>query len=292
MMAVDHVGAHRVERLRDVVGLEQLVALLVDHLALVVGDVVVLEQVLAHVEVARLDLALRVLDRARDPRMLDRLAVGHLQPLHDRGHAVGREDAQQRILERQVEAARARVALASRAAAQLVVDAARLVALGADDVQPPGGDHLVVQLLPVEAHLLDRASSRAVASSVSSAMHPVDLGLGIAAEHDVGAAARHVGGDGDHLRPAGLHHDLRLARVLLRVQHVVRQLLLLEHPGEQLGVLDRGRADQHRLAALVAVLDVVDDRLVLLARGADRPGPCGLRGSSSWCVGMTTVSSP
>src|SRR5581483_2852839 len=47
-----------------------------------------------------------------------------------------------------------------RSAAELVVDAARLVALGADDVQPAGvGD--------------------------------------AGAEHDVGAAARHVGGDGD-----------------------------------------------------------------------------------------------
>ena len=44
---------------------EDLVALLVDDLALVVGDVVVLEQLLAHVEVARLDLALRAFDAAR-----------------------------------------------------------------------------------------------------------------------------------------------------------------------------------------------------------------------------------
>jgi hypothetical protein len=49
-----------------VVGLQDLVALLVDDLALVVGDVVVFEQLLADVEVARLDLALRLLDRARD----------------------------------------------------------------------------------------------------------------------------------------------------------------------------------------------------------------------------------
>ena len=92
-------------------------------------------------------------------RMLDRLALGHLQPLHDRGHAVGGEDAQQRILERQVEAARARVALAAGAAAQLVVDAARLVPLGADDVQAARGDHLVVQLLPLEARSPRRAAS-------------------------------------------------------------------------------------------------------------------------------------
>ena len=45
------------------------------------------------------------------------------------------EDAHQVVFEREIEAARARIALATRAAAQLVVDAARLVALGADDVQ-------------------------------------------------------------------------------------------------------------------------------------------------------------
>ena len=113
--------------------LEDVVALLVDHLALVVGDVVVLEQLLADVEVARLDLPLRAFDRARDDAGLDRLAVGHLEALHDRAHAVAGEDAHQRVVEREVEARRARVALAAGAAAQLVVDAARLVALGGDD---------------------------------------------------------------------------------------------------------------------------------------------------------------
>ena len=46
-------------------GFQQFIALLVDHLALVVGDVVVFQQLLADVEVARFDLALRLLDRAR-----------------------------------------------------------------------------------------------------------------------------------------------------------------------------------------------------------------------------------
>jgi hypothetical protein len=41
-----------------------LVALLVDDLALVVGDVVVQQQLLAGIEVVRLDLALRALDLA------------------------------------------------------------------------------------------------------------------------------------------------------------------------------------------------------------------------------------
>jgi hypothetical protein len=55
---VQHRRAHRGDRFRDVFALEQLVALRVDDLALIVGDVVVLEQLFANVEVARFDLAL------------------------------------------------------------------------------------------------------------------------------------------------------------------------------------------------------------------------------------------
>jgi hypothetical protein len=52
--------------------------------------------------------------------------------------------------------------------------------------------------------------------------------LDVAAQHDVGAAAGHVGGDGDHLRPAGLGHDLGLLGMLLGVEHLVRQLGLVQ----------------------------------------------------------------
>jgi len=47
----------------------------VDHLALLVEHVVVLEEVLANVEVVRLDLLLRVADGARDEAVLDRYAL-------------------------------------------------------------------------------------------------------------------------------------------------------------------------------------------------------------------------
>ena len=251
------------------VGLEQLVALLVDHLALVVGDVVVLEQLLADVEVARLDLALRVLDRARDPRMLDRLALGHLQALHDRRDAVAGEDAQQRVFERQVEAARARVALAARAAAQLVVDAPRLVALGADDVQAAGRDHLVVQLLPVDAHLFDAPRLLRLRSSVSSACTLLISGSGLPpSTMSVPRPAMLVAMVIIFGRPACATISASRA-CCFAFSTLCGSFSFLSMPGEQLGVLDRGRADQHRLAALVAVADVVDDRLVLLARGAE-----------------------
>ena len=43
---------------------------------------------------------------------------------------------------------------------------------------------------------------------------------------------------------------------------------LAQHLGELLRLLDRGGADQHRLAALLAVLDQRDDRAVFLRRRA------------------------
>ena len=80
----------------------------------------------------------------RHHAVLDRHAFFHAELLHQAGDAVGPEDAHQVVFERQVEARRARVALAAGAAAQLVVDAPRLVALGAEDVQAAERDHLVV----------------------------------------------------------------------------------------------------------------------------------------------------
>ena len=62
------------------------------------------------------------------------------------GDPVAREALHEVVLEGQVEARRARVALAAGAAAELVVDAPRVVALGADDVQAAGRDDPVVVL--------------------------------------------------------------------------------------------------------------------------------------------------
>jgi hypothetical protein len=92
----DDALAHGGDGFGDVVGFQQFVALVVDHLALVVGNVVIFEQLLADVEVAGLDLALRRLQRTGDERMLDGLAFRHLQLVHDGAQALAGEDAQQR----------------------------------------------------------------------------------------------------------------------------------------------------------------------------------------------------
>ena len=127
--------------------MEDLVALGVDRLALLVDHVVVLDDALADVEVEALDAALGGLDRPRHEARLDGHVVVEPEPLHQAGDPLAGEALHQVVLEGQVEARRPGVALAAGTAAELVVDPARVVPFGADDVEPAGRhDAVVVRL--------------------------------------------------------------------------------------------------------------------------------------------------
>lgn len=92
---LDH--AHDV--LTQVLTEEDLAALAVHDFTLLVHDIVVLEDVLADVEVARLDLLLRVLDGIRDELVFDWLILVHAELVHDARDAVRGEEAQQVVFE-------------------------------------------------------------------------------------------------------------------------------------------------------------------------------------------------
>ena len=162
----------------------------------------------------------------------------------------------------------ARVALTAGTAAQLVVDAAGLVALGADDAESPGGEHLLLLRVADLAgagkgvgavgRRWDGAARLLVALlgvHVEPALAQQVLGehVRLAAQADVGTAAGHVGGDGDGAKAPGLGHDMRLALVVLGVQRLVLDASLVQKPRELLGVLDGHGADQARLALRVDV---------------------------------------
>ena len=121
---VDDAVAHVVDGGAHALLGHELAALLEHDLALVVHDVVVFQDVLAHVEVARFDLLLRLLDGLVDPGMDDRLVLLQAELLQHAVHALGPEDAHQVVLQRQEELGAPGIALAAGAAAQLVVDAA------------------------------------------------------------------------------------------------------------------------------------------------------------------------
>ena len=137
------LGGHLQHVALELLARQRVAPLSVDHLALFVHDVVVFQQVLADVEVVRLHLLLGVLDGPAHHPVLDGDPFFHAQPVHDPLHAVGAEDPHEVVFQRQEEPRCPGVALAPGAAAQLVVDAAALVALGADDMEPAGPHHLV-----------------------------------------------------------------------------------------------------------------------------------------------------
>ena len=122
----------------------ELAAEAVDGLALLVHDVVVLEDVFAGLEVLGLDCFLCAFDALGDHAGFDGDAFFHAERLEERGDPLAGEDAHEVVFEREEEAGGAGVALTAGAAAELVVDAAGLVALGAEDVQAAGFDDGVV----------------------------------------------------------------------------------------------------------------------------------------------------
>ena len=99
---------------------------------------------LADGEVLALDLLLGSLDGPADHLVFDGDAFAHADPGHQAGDALAAENPHQVVLEREVEAGRAGVALPAGPAAELVVDAPGLVAFGADDVEAAQPDDLLV----------------------------------------------------------------------------------------------------------------------------------------------------
>ena len=108
-----HIGDHFADRLI----LHPFDALIEDHLALIVHHIVVFQDVLADIEVARLDLLLGLLQGLIDPGMDDRLVFLQAELGQHAVELVGTEDAHQIVFERQKELRVTRIALTAGATA-------------------------------------------------------------------------------------------------------------------------------------------------------------------------------
>ena len=88
----------------------------------------------AGLEVLRFDGLLGLLDAVADHARFDGDAFFHTEFLEESGHPLACEDAHEIVFEGEEETRGAGVALASGAAAELIVNATGLVALRAEDV--------------------------------------------------------------------------------------------------------------------------------------------------------------
>ncbi len=183
--AVENVFDEAHEVVAALVAVKDVAAQLVDRLALLVHHVVVLEEMLADLEVAPLDLrlgALMALETMRcsmaSPSSMPSLPISPGCG-RTRRCASGRLRAKGR-------SATSPGRLGGRTGRGAVVDAPRLVALGAEDVQAAEGEHLLTLF---DAGL--RVARQRGLISLGLGLR-VCLGagepLGIAAEDDVGAA--------------------------------------------------------------------------------------------------------
>src|SRR6516225_4631799 len=162
----------------------------------------------------------------------------------------------------------ARVTLTAGATAQLVVDSPALVPLGAEHIEAAGGKRLLLKT----CHLFTDVDGARVLLARPRIFDASDLltdaHVGISAELDIGAAAGHVGGDGDGARNAGLRDDICFLFVVAGIQDgkdlglgstlvagikryervwigevVLLPALLAQHLGQLLRLLDRRRAN-------------------------------------------------
>ena len=279
-LLVDHVEDHGAR----VLAVEHFLPRAVDALALVIHHLVVFEQVLALVEVVLFDLLLGLLDAAGDHAGFDGFAFLHAEAGEDVGDPLAGEEPHEVVLKREVEAGRTGVALAAGATAKLVVDAAALVALGADDVEPAHLRDLAALFLhlllaldfvnrrgpDIVGNLETGRVERAAVCVLGLLQASPGEGLRVAAENDVRAAASHVRADGHGAEPTGLRHDLGFARnvLRLRVQEFVLDAAAAQHARELLALGHVRGADEDGPAALVRLLDLADHRVPLLAIGA------------------------
>ena len=228
---VDQLIAKLDDRLGNVLLAHDVEPLLEDDLALVIHHVVVLQDLLADIEVALLDLFLGRFERLVHPGVRDRFAVFEAERLEHLVHALGSEDAHQVVIERQIELGTARVALTAGTAAQLIVDAAAFMALGREHVEAAGLERLFLvggdvgdklSALAADGRLVGRRSlCRFFGDPIAQAE------LGVAAQLNIGTAARHVGGDRHGSELAGLRDDARFLLVIACVQHLMRDRVAL-----------------------------------------------------------------
>ena len=231
----------------QVLAVQYLLTLCVDDLTLGIHNIIVLQNVLSGTEVDRFYIFLSIFHGTGKNLGIDGGVLIQAQRIHHAHDPVRGEQAHQVVGKAQVEAALAGIALTAGTASELVVDSPGFMALGADDEQAascadlvrlvtdgipvlvqqgfvlgPDGQHLGIGSLGVGVGLPQQFLGQ-----VGLCQLCLGKEVGVAAQHDVGTAACHVGGDGDGAEFTGLGNDLGFLLVVLGVQNVVGDALPL-----------------------------------------------------------------
>ncbi len=114
---------------------QSLAATCIDGNTVFVHNVVVFHKLLTDIKVVAFYLFLGAFNRFGNHRILDRCILIQPQRSHQSGNTLTAKDTHEVVIERNIKLARSWVALAAGAPTQLVVDAARFMALGTNNMQ-------------------------------------------------------------------------------------------------------------------------------------------------------------
>ncbi len=186
-----------------------------------VHDVIIVQEVLPHIEVAGFHLFLSIFNAPGNQVVFNGFSFFHAHPFHDGGDLVGTEDPQEIIFQGEVEAGGAGISLTARATSQLVVHPPAFVSFGPQDVEP-------VQFT-----------------------NPF-------AQHNIRAPSGHVGGNGHGFCLTGVGNDFSLFFVVFGIEHGVGNAGPFEHFAQHFRFFDGDGAHENRLAPVVKFLDFVN----------------------------------
>ena len=145
------------------------------------------------------------------------------------------------------------------------------MALGAEDAESAQFEHFFLFGGAEGLHLLEdeRALFRVFRGvEILGAVLLAGEEVGIAAQQDVGAAAGHVGGDGDGVEASGLSDDGRFLLVVAGVQHLMGNAAGAQQLADVLGDRHGDGADQHGATGGVDLFDLLDHGRKLFVHGA------------------------
>ena len=238
----------------DVGGFENFAPFPIDHLALLIHDLVVFEHVFPHFEVLVFHLGLGTLDGISHHFCFDRHIVRDVEPIHHILHGLTNESHHEVITHGQVEAGQPGVTLTAGTATQLIVNAAGLMPFGAEHVQATGFTDLFGFLFGLFLHLFQLFIPRCLVlfrsfDGVEAAFTQVDVGnnVWVAAQHNVSTTTSHVGSHGHLAGQTGASDDLGFLLVEFSVENIMLDVPALQQLREVFRTLHRGGAHQNRL---------------------------------------------
>src|SRR5664280_629253 len=189
-----------------------------------------------------------------------------LHHFEDTLNTIATEDAQDVVFCREEELGLTRIPLPARPSPKLVVDAARLMTLGAKDKQASNADDIVMFL---------RARVAVVCEQLCILFRlflRVDLGVckshRVSTQQNVDTSARHVGGNSDRAFATRLGDDLSFLFVILGIENLMLDAELLQLMAQCFRCLDGTRTHKDGLSFLMPCLDLAEDRVQFAALGA------------------------